>query len=485
MNATYDAVIVGSGPNGLCAAITLARTGRSVLVIEANSFIGGGLHSAELTEPGFIHDVCSAVHPLAVGTSFFRSLPLENHGLHWIQPGLALAHPLDSGNTAVLDQSLDRTGHVDAGGVLHAPDRAYRKLVGPIVKQWRAIEQDLLGPLAIPRHPLVASRFGVKALQPASWLARRSLRSTESRALFAGIAAHSLLPLTDWGTSAVALVLAAAGHSSGWPIPKGGSRSVAHALASYLRLLGGEIVTDWRVRTLEELPPAPMILCDTGPHALAEIARSRLPLGFRRALQRYCYGAAAFKLDWALREPIPWRNSANRRAGTVHLGGTLEEVLDSESAPARGNHAAKPFVLLSQPSLFDSSRAPQGRHTAWAYCHVPNASKIDMTARIEAQVERFAPGFRDLILARSVRNPADMERDNANLVGGDIAGGSTNLMQLLRRPTWRDYRTPARGVYLCSASTPPGAGVHGLCGYYAARAALKDFGETLAPRVSL
>jgi phytoene dehydrogenase-like protein len=477
MNATYDAVIVGSGPNGICAAIALARTGRSVLVVEANSFIGGSLHSAELTEPGFIHDVCSAVHPLAVGTSFFRSLPLESHGLQWIQPSLPLAHPLDSGNAAVLDQSLERTGHIDGDGVLRAPDQSYMQLMRPILKHWHAIEQDVLAPIGLPHHALATLRFGAKALQPASRLARIWLRSTESRALFAGIAAHSLLPLTAWGTSAVALVLGAAGHLSGWPIPMGGSRSIARALASYLRSLGGEIVTGWRVRSLEELPPAPMVLCDIGPHALAEIAGSRLPLDFRRALQRYRYGTAAFKLDWALRAPIPWRNAACGRAGTVHIGGTFEEIVDSENAPARGVHAPKPFVLLSQPSLFDSSRAPHGSHTGWAYCHVPNASNIDMTAAIEAQIERFAPGFRDLIVARSVRSPADLERGNANLVGGDIAGGSTNLRQLLRRPTWRAYRTPARGLYLCSASTPPGAGVHGLCGFFAAQAALKDFGK--------
>jgi phytoene dehydrogenase-like protein len=476
MSATYDAVIVGSGPNGLCAAIVLARTGRSVLVVEANSFIGGGLHSAELTEPGFIHDVCSAVHPLAVGTGFFRSLPLESHGLRWIQPGLPLAHPLDSGNVAVLDRSLEGTGHIDPEGVRHAPDHAYARLMRPIVKNWDAIEQDVLRPMGVPHHLPATFSFGVKALQPASRLARLCLRSTESRALFAGLAAHSFLPLTAWGTSAIALVLGAAGHISGWPIPMGGSRSIASALASYLRALGGQIITGWRVRSLEELPAAPMVLCDIGPHALAEIAGSRLPLNFRRVLERYRYGAAAFKLDWALREPIPWRNSACRRAGTVHIGGTLEEIIDSESAPARGVHAEKPFVLLSQPSLFDSSRAPGGCHTAWAYCHVPNASNSDMTARIEAQVERFAPGFRDLILARSVRTPADLERNNANLVGGDIAGGSTNLWQLLRRPTLRAYRTPARGLYLCSASTPPGAGVHGLCGMFAAQAAVKDFG---------
>ncbi len=458
--AAYDAIIIGSGPNGLCAAITLAQAGRSVLVVEANSYIGGGLHSAELTEPGFIHDLCSAVHPLAVATSFFRSLPLASQGLEWIQPDLPLAHPLDSGEAAILERSLAV---------------AARLGIESIVKRWDAIERDVLGPIRMPRHPLATLPFAFKALQPASLLARWSLHSVESRALFAGLAAHSFLPLSAWGTSAVALVLAAAGQVAGWPIPKGGSRSIALALASYLRSLGGVITTDWRVRSLDELPTAPIILCDTGPHALAQIAGSRLPVAFRRALKRYRYGPAAFKLDWALREPIPWRATACRRAGTIHLGGTLEEIIESESAAARGAHATRPFVLLSQPSLFDSSRAPTGRHTAWAYCHVPNGSNVDMTAPIEAQVERFAPGFRDVILARSARTPADLQRDNANLVGGDIAGGSVDLRQLLFRPTWRQYRTPARGLYLCSASTPPGAGVHGLCGFFAAQAALKDF----------
>jgi phytoene dehydrogenase-like protein len=476
MTAAYDAIVVGSGPNGLCAAITLAQTGRSVLVVEANSYIGGGLHSAELTEPGFIHDVCSAVHPLAVATRFFSSLPLQSHGLEWIQPDLPLAHPLDSGHSAVLDQSLERTGYFDSDGALHAPDHAYVQLMRPILKHWRAIERDMLAPIGMPHHPLATLPFGVKALLAATLMARLALRSDESRALFAGLAAHSFLPLTRLGTSAVALVLGAAGHFAGWPIPMGGSRSIAQALASYLRSLGGVIVTGWQVCSLDELPPAPMILCDTGPHALAEIAGARLPLNFRSALRGYRYGAAAFKVDWALREPIPWRNAACRRAGTVHLGGSLAEIVDAESAPARGLHAAKPFVLLSQPSLFDPSRAPHGKHTAWAYCHVPNGSATDMTARIEAQVERFAPGFADVILARAVRSPADLERANANLVGGDITGGEASLRQILFRPTWRGYRTPARGLYLCSASTPPGAGVHGLCGYYAARAALKDFG---------
>jgi phytoene dehydrogenase-like protein len=475
MATAYDAIVVGSGPNGLCAAITLAQTGRSVLVVEANSDIGGGLRSAELTDPGFIHDVCSAVHPLAVATSFFPSLPLESHGLEWIQPNLPLAHPLDSGHSGVLDSSLERTGYVDSVGALHAPDQAYIRLMQPIVEHWRAIERDLLAPIGVPQHPFVDVRFGVKALLPAALLARLTLGSDESRALFAGLAAHSFLPLTHLGTAAVALVLGAAGHIAGWPIAKGGSRSIAQALTSYFRSLGGEIVTGWPVRSLDELPRAPIVLCDTGPHALAEMA-PRLPAQFRKALERYRYGAAAFKLDWALCEPIPWRNSACRRAGTVHIGGTLEEIVDAEGAPARGRHAAKPFVLLAQPSLFDSSRAPSGRHTAWAYCHVPHASTIDMTEQIEAQVERFAPGFRDVILARSVRTPADLERGNANLLGGDITGGRTDLRQILLRPTWRGYRTPVRGLYLCSASTPPGGGVHGLCGYYAARAALKDFG---------
>ena len=475
MKTRYDAVIVGSGPNGLCAAIVLARTGRSVLVVEANEYIGGGLHSGELTEPGFVHDVCSAVHPLAAGTAFFGSLPLANYGLEWIHPDLPLAHPLDSGDASVLDRSLPKSGHFDSAGDLHAADSGYLSLMNPIVEHWDAIAQDVLGPIGLPHHPLATLQFGMKALQPAARLARAHLDSAQSRALFAGMAAHSFLPLTKLGTSAIGLVLAAVGHKSGWPIPKGGSRVIACALGAYLRSFGGEIVTGWRIRSLDELPQSPIVLCDTGPHALARIAKSRLPDGYRKALDRYRYGAAAFKLDWALCQPIPWKNPACRRAGTVHIGGTLEEIVDSEKAPVEGRHHERPFVLLSQPSLFDSSRAPKGRHTAWAYCHVPHASDFDMTARIEAQIERFAPGFGDVILARSIRRPADLERGNANLVGGDITGGSTTLAQIVRRPTLRAYRTPSRGLYLCSASTPPGAGVHGLCGYFAAQAALKDF----------
>ncbi|MGA7414611.1 MAG: NAD(P)/FAD-dependent oxidoreductase [Bryobacteraceae bacterium] len=465
----YDAVVIGSGPNGLSAAIVVAQTGRSVLVVEADPQIGGGTRSAELTVPGFLHDVCSAVHPMAVATSFFRSLPLEKHGLEWIHPPLPLAHPFDDGSAAVLHRSLETTCSALGNG-----GEGYRNLIGPVVANWDAIEADALGPERFPRHPWAAARFGLRAIRSAESLARDVLKTERSRALFAGLAAHSVLPLDQPATAAIGLVLGAAAHVAGWPIPRGGSQRIADALASYLRSLGGEIVTGWRVRDLDELPKSAMTLCDLSPRGLLAIAGDRLPASYRQAFTRYRYGAGVFKLDWALREPIPWRNPDCAKAGTIHLGGTLQQISESELAPARAEHAERPFVLLAQPSLFDDSRAPHGQHTAWAYCHVPNGSSFDMTERIENQVERFAPGFKDRILARSVMPPALLEQHNANLVGGDITGGSPDLRQLFFRPTWRTYSTPAKGLYLCSSSTPPGAGVHGLCGYFAAKRALAE-----------
>jgi phytoene dehydrogenase-like protein len=465
----YDAVVIGSGPNGLAAAIVVAQTGRSVLVVEAEAEIGGGARSAELTLPGFVHDVCSAVHPMAVATSFLRSLPLVTHGLEWIHPPLPLAHPLDDGSAAVLHRSLETTcADLGNGGA------GYRNLIGPVVTNWKAIEADALRPLRFPRHPWATVRFGLRAIRSAESLAQGVLKTEQSRALFAGLAAHSVLPLNEPGTAAIGLVLGAAAHVAGWPIPRGGSQRIATALASCLRSLGGEVITGWRVGNLDELPKAAITLCDLGPRGLLAIAGQRLPASYREALMRYRYGAGVFKLDWALRGPIPWRNPDCAKAGTVHVGGTFEQICESELAPARGEHAERPFVLLAQPSLFDDTRAPLGQHTAWAYCHVPNSSSFDMTERIENQVERFAPGFKELILARSVMPPALLEQHNANLVGGDITGGSTDLRQLLFRPTWRTYGTPLKGLYLCSSSTPPGAGVHGLCGYFAAKRALKS-----------
>ena len=469
----YDAVVVGAGPNGLAAAIELARAGRTVLVREAAESVGGGLRSGELTLPGFTHDLCSAIHPMAAASPFFRTLPLSEHGLEWIEPPLPLAHPLERGEAAVLRRSVDET----AEG-LAADAESYRTLFGPLVTSWSRLESAVLGPLVrVPRHPLALARFGVSALQPAAGLARRRFDGEAARALFAGLAAHSILPLESLGTASFGLVLGTTGHAVGWPLPRGGSQRIADALASYLLSLGGEIQTGAPVVSLEELP-AKTVLCDITPRQFLHLAGDRLPPRYRKALQRFRYGPGVFKLDWALSGPIPWTAPACAQAGTVHLGGTLEEIVASERAPARGETSERPFVLLAQPTLFDGSRAPDGKHTAWAYCHVPNGSEADLTEAIERQIERFAPGFGERVLARSVSTPADLERRNPNLVGGDIGGGSNELRQLVARPVLRPvpYSTPLDGVYLCSASTPPGGGVHGMCGYLAARAALRAGG---------
>jgi phytoene dehydrogenase-like protein len=467
----YDAIIVGAGPNGLAAAILLARAGLSVRVVEAADTVGGGTRTGALTLPGFRHDICSAIHPLGLASPFFRRLPLEQHGLEWIHPPAAVAHPLDDGTAVLLERSLDAT----AAG-LGRDAVAYQRLMAPLVRDWDAIAAAILGPFRLPRHPVALARFGLLALQPARLLADAVFRGERARALFAGIAAHAILPLEQPATAAFGLVLGALGHVAGWPLPRGGSQAIADALAGYLRALGGEIVVGERVDSLAQLPPSRAVLCDLTPRQLLRIAGDRLPPAYQRQLGRYRYGAGAFKIDYALDGPIPWRATACAQAATVHLGGTLPEVAASERAMARGQPAARPFVLLAQQSLFDAARAPAGQHTAWAYCHVPNGSTFDMSARIEAQIERFAPGFRDRILARTVTTPADLEAYNANYVGGDINGGQGDLLQLFTRPVprLRPYRTPVPGLYLCSSSTPPGGGVHGMCGYWAARTALRD-----------
>jgi phytoene dehydrogenase-like protein len=467
-----DAVVVGSGPNGLAAAIVLARAGLRTVVREAGPVPGGGLRSDELTLPGFRHDVCSAVHPLAISSPFFRTLPLGDFGLQWIQPPAALAHPLDDDPAALLERSLDATEQR-----LGASGTDWRALHAPFVSAWDDLASDLLAPpLRLPRRPLLLARFALAALRPAVSLARSRLRGRRARALFAGSAAHSFLPLETPGTAAFGLVLSAAGHAAGWPIPRGGSRRIADALVAYFRSLGGEIATGAPVEQLDELRPARVVLLDLTPRQVVRIAGKALPPRYRRALERYRYGAAAFKVDWALDGPVPWKAPECGLAATVHLGGTLEEIAASEAAHPRGAVHRRPFVILVQPSLFDDSRSPAGKHTAWAYCHVPHGYAGDVTERIEGQVERFAPGFGERILARSVLRPADLERRNPNLVGGDINGGMMDLRQVFARPVARPspYRMPLRGVYLCSASTPPGGGVHGMCGYHAARAALAD-----------
>ena len=472
----FDAVVVGSGPNGLAAAVTLARAKLSVLLLEASETLGGGTRSLALTLPGFVHDVCSAVHPLAVGSPFFRDLPLQEHGLEWIQPEVALAHPLGESRAVSLRRSLPATAKL-----LGDDGAAYSALMNPLVENWWGLASEFLQPMIhLPREPLAFIRFGLRAVQPAQWLARR-FSSEPARALFAGLAGHSFLPLSAPASAAFGLVLGAAGHAVGWPFPRGGAQKIANALASYLQSLGGEIETARPVVTLSELPPSRAVPLDITPRAFLQLAGNNLPSRYRRALERYPYGPGIFKIDYALSAPIPWRAEECRRAGTVHVGGTSTEIAAAEHTVTRKHAiAAKPFVLLAQPTLSDPSRAPAGKHVAWAYCHVPSGSVTDLTERIEAQIERFAPGFHDCILARHTMNAVALERHNPNLIGGAVNGGSLDLWHLLVRPVLspNPYRTPLRGVYLCSASTPPGGGVHGMCGYHAARWALKEvFGD--------
>lgn len=466
---SYDAVVVGAGPNGLAAAIVMAQTGRSVLVLEAQPTIGGGARSAELTLPGFVHDPCSAVHPMAVATPFFRSLPLAQHGLRWIEPPACMAHPFDDGPAAMLRTSIAATG-----ASLGADAAAYDRLVHPFVDQWEALSADALAPLHIPRHPILLGRFGLSALRSAKSLAESRFRGEAARGLFAGLAAHSIMPLTHAATASIGLVLGIVAHRTGWPIPAGGSQRIADALASYLRSLGGEIVTDAPVASLADIPSARSTLLDLSPRGALAIAGDRFSASYRRALESFKMGSGVCKVDWALSSPVPWRDPACAEAGTLHIGNTLDEIVASEDAPFHGRHAEQPFVLAAQPSLFDPSRAPAGSHTLWAYCHVPNGSNVDMSDRIERQIERFAPGFRDCILERRVTRASELHSNNANLVGGDITGGENSLRQLFLRPATRrvPYATSVKGLYLCSASTPPGGGVHGLCGMFAARAAL-------------
>jgi phytoene dehydrogenase-like protein len=465
-----DAIVVGAGPNGLAAAIVLAREGFSVRIVEAGQTVGGGARSAELTLPGFVHDVCSAIHPLGIASPLFRTLPLAEHGLEWIHPPAALAHPFDDGTAAL----LARSGEAAALGLGEDADR-WRRLFAPLVRDAEPLLDEVLAPVHLPAHPVALARFGARSAPPATGLARLVFRGVEARGLFAGLAAHSMLPLSRPPSAAFGLMLGLLGHAVGWPLPRGGSQRISDALASYLRTLGGEIETGRRVESLAELGDARAVLLDVAPRALLALAGDRLPSGYRRRLERYRHGPGVFKLDWALDGPIPWRAEECARAATVHLGPTLQEIADSEAAPGRGEIADRPYVLLAQQSLFDPTRAPAGQHAAWAYCHVPNGSTVDMTERIEGQVERFATGFRERILARSALGPADLERYNANYVGGDINGGAATLSQLLTRPVARlsPYTTPLPGVFLCSSSTPPGGGVHGMCGYHAARAALR------------
>jgi phytoene dehydrogenase-like protein len=469
-SAQLDAVVVGSGPNGLSAAITLAMAGRSVRVYEAAQTIGGGARSAELTAPGFVSDVCSAIHPFAAASPFFKRLPLEKYGLEWIQPDIQLAHPLDDGTAAVLDRSLKRTarGFGEDG-------RSYYKLMRPYVRSFDKLAESFLGPIIrMPPHPILMARFGLDAVRSAKGINRR-FEGQHAPALFGGMSAHATLPLNHALTASFGLILGAAGHAVGWPIARTGSQAITDALAALLSANGGEIVANHRIRAMGDLPAARAYLFDVTPRQLLAICGDRLSAFYRRQLMGYRYGAGIFKVDYALDGPVPWTAEACRRAGTVHLGGTFEEVAEAEATVSRGKPAEKPFVIAAQQSLFDPTRAPEGKQVLWAYCHVPNGSGTDMTAAIEAQFERFAPGFKDRIIARGVIPPRLLQEHNDNYIGGDIAGGSTDGLQLFFRPAIRvnPYSTPADGIYICSSSTPPGPGVHGMSGYWAAKRALR------------
>lgn len=466
----YDAVVVGSGPNGLAAAITLQQQGLSVLLLEGKRKIGGGLRTEAFTLPGYLHDVCSAIHPMAAASPFFETLPLDKYGLEYIYPDIAAAHPFIDGTAALLKPSLQETAEL-----LGQDKEAYLKLIGPLVKSWPGIAADVLGPLHFPKHPLDMARFGLNALTSATGLSKR-FKTEAAKGLFAGMAAHSIQPLSNMATSAIALVLMANGHLKGWPVAKGGSIKIAEALAGYFTAIGGKIETNTYVTSLDQLPSAKAVLFDVTPKQLLTIAGHKFSNIYKWQLARYRYGMSVFKVDWALDEAIPFKAKAAGQAATVHIGGTLNEIVDSERKTSAGQHPDKPFVLLTQQSVFDKTRAPKGKHTAWAYCHVPNGSYKDMTEAIEKQVERFAPGFRDVILSKHIMNTWKLEKYNPNYVGGDINGGVADIGQLFTRPVLRrsPYRTSAKGIYICSSSTPPGGGVHGMCGYHAAKRALND-----------
>ena len=466
-----DALVIGSGPNGLASAITLARSGLSVRIIEGQDVIGGGLRSAELTLPGYMHDICATILPLSRVSPFFRSLPLHEYGLVWIEPDIPLAHPFDDGTAAILYRSIPQTA-----ATLGRDAYAYEQLMGPLVKNQEVLLAEILRPLHLPRHPLLLADFARYGLRSAKGLAQAVFITDKARGFFAGLSSHAMMPLEKTATAAFGLILAMLGHAVGWPIVQGGSQRLAGAMQRYFMDLGGDIITGHSVTSLEDIPDTRALLFDLTPRQIINLASHRFPQSYRRQLQQYRYGPGVFKIDWALREPIPWRAAACRKAGTIHLGGMFEEIAASERAVSLGRHPDQPYTIVAQQSLFDSSRAPAGRQTAWAYCHVPHGSTIDMTGRIEAQVERFAPGFCELIQARHTLSAVDMEQHNPNYVGGDINGGVQDLRQLFVRPAMRlvPYSTPDAQIFICSSATPPGGGVHGLCGLYAAEAVLKS-----------
>ena len=469
--AEFYAIVVGSGPNGLAAAITLARQKRPVLLVEAKQTIGGGTRTCELTLPGFKHDVCSAIHPLALASPFFRSIDLSRYGLEWQYSPVPLAHPMDEEEAILLDRSVEHTAE-NLG-----PDaEAYRRTIGYCVRNWDSLVKELLKPLSLPQRPLTLMRFGLLAMRSATNLARHLFRGKRARALFGGNAAHSILSLDHWSSAAFGLMLPSLGHAVGWPIAKGGSQKIADALGSCFESLGGTIRVGTNITSIDDLPKAKAVLFDVTPRRLARIAGHKFPACYRKRLEKHNYGPGVFKVDWALSAPAPWLDPACLKAATLHIGGTLEEIATAEKEVWQGIAPEKPFVFFAQPSLFDDSRAPEGMHTAWGYCHVPNACEIDMTDRVEAQIERFAPGFRDKIIARHVMFPSDMEAYNPNYIGGDIIGGSQGFANLFIRPLgrWRAYTTAAKGIYICSSSMPPGGGVHGMCGHLAAKRVLWD-----------
>ena len=465
-----DAIVVGSGPNGLAAAVELARNGVSVAVLEAAPTVGGGVRTEESTLPGFRHDVCSAIHPMGVFSPFFRRLPLAEHGLEWIHPDVPIGHPMDDGTAVLVHRSMDET----ASG-LGADADAYRRLMAPFVRNAEKLSTNFLGLLLRPRNPLVMARFGTVAVRSATGLLNARFREERAKAVLAGNAAHFMLPLDQPVTAAASLVYNIWAHDVGWPFPRGGSQMIADSLASYLRSLGGTSEAGGRVSRFDEVSSARVVLFDLSPRQVVQVAGDQLPVRYRRTLAKFRYGAGVFKIDWALDEPIPWKAPEASRAGTLHLGGTLEEIAASEAESASGRHPERPWVIVAQQSLWDDTRAPAGKHTGWGYCHVPSGSDVDMTDIVEDQMERFAPGFRDVVAARAVKTAVEMERSNENYVGGDISSGMATLRQIVARPAlrWSPHSTPNPKIFLCSSSTQPGPGVHGMCGYFAARAALR------------
>lgn len=471
MEKKYDAIVVGSGPNGFAAAITLQHAGLSVLLIEGTDSLGGGVRSAQLTLPGFIHDVCSAVHPLGEDSPVFKKLNLQKFGLEYVRSEYAIAHPFDDGSAIAIQSSIELTAEQFGTDCDN-----YKNFFSPLINEWSSIRSAFISPLHMSAYSKVKAGFAYHALSSGSHFAKHQFKTNRARSVFAGMAAHSMLPLNKLTSSSIAIVLNSLAHVNGWPLPKGGAQQFTNALATLFKNSGGEIQTNFMVKSLDQLPASKVVLLDTTPAQLLSIAGDRFSSLYKWRLKKYKYGVGIFKIDWALSQPVPFTNAKCRSAATIHIGGVIEEIYNSEAMISKNKIPGKPFVLFVQPCVADKSRAPEGNHIAWAYCHVPNGSTINMTERIEKQIERFAPGFKDCILTRNMMNTHDLESYNPNYIGGDINGGAPVLSQLFTRPVLKlsPYRTSAKGIYICSSSTPPGGGVHGICGYYAARRALKD-----------